>query len=610
MSSVPCSRHDIPETRPVRTHSPRSAARGLVAALAIACLTILGILAFPAAASAATFSVTSTADSGAGTLRDAVALANANPGQDTITFGLPAGSVIQLLSAVSITDGLTVDGSGTSGLVVTGQGGLGTFALLVMAPAIADQDFAVNDVIFDGTAATTPGWQGVAIATSFGIVNNLARSLDVTRITGRNIDGAGLSGPVLRDFAMQSGGSITITDSTFTDNVSSASTLNGGGAVSIRGTNGLVTVTGSTFTGNTARTGGAIYLEGNGGGVASLSVSSSTFTGNTANGAASIPAGDGEGGAIAANVVGDVTITGSTFSGNTASVDGGALAIGSLQTAASTVSIATSSFLGNHATTGGGGVWSSTTQGDVSVSSSTFAGNTLSTDPTDAPLGNSIRLSGTGNHGLSVLSSTFDEAAAAFSTWAIAVETTGTSPLTIAHSTIVGPGAVFMRTLVGTSSAVSHTILWSLGTADDALVALIPGLPGSNTVSVSWDLLSGTQQTFFAVGSGTQFSVSNFGLGALGNNGGATQTRLPTVGSPAHEGGDPTIVGAPATDQRGLSRIVQTIDIGAVEIQTAALAATGSPVALRLPLTGAVMILLGLLAVAYSRRRSGLTRSS
>jgi predicted outer membrane repeat protein len=587
------------------SHNQRLTTRGFVAGLTIAGLAVLGVVAFPMSASAATYSVTSPADAGAGSLRDAIATANASAGADTITFALPSNSVIELLSTVTITDALTIDGSGVPGLDITGRGGLGTYALLVAAPAIPDQDFSFNDLIFDGTAGSVPGWQGVAIDTSFGTLNNLARSLALMRITGKNIDSAGLQGPVLRDFAMQSGGPVTITDSTFTNNTSTAGALNGGGAVFIRGTNGPVTVTGSTFTNNSARSGGAIFFEGNGGGVATLSVVGSTFTGNTANGAASVPASDGEGGAIAANLIGGVTITGSTFSGNTASLDGGAIAIGSLQSASSQVSIATSSFLGNHATFGGGGFWTSTTQGDVSVSGSTFAGNTLSSDPADGALGNSIRLTGTGNHGLTVLSSTLDEAAAAFSTWAIAIETTGTSPVNITHSTIVGPGALTIRTLVGTSSVISHTILWSLGTADNALVALLYGLPGANTIAASWNLSSGTAQPFLAVGSGNQFSVSSFGLSALANNGGPTLTRLPAGSSPAHNTGDPAISGAPATDQRGSGfiRIVQTVDIGAVEIQTPTLAATGITVAPGLPLTGAVLILLGLFAVAYSRGR-------
>ena len=592
----------------MKSHAPRKTARGPLAALAIACLAVLGAVAFPAAASAATFSVTSTADTGPGSLRDAIALANTNAGQDTITFGLPADSVIQLSSAIIITEGVSVDGAGTPGLVVTGQGGFGLLTLLVASPLAIDQDYSFSDLIFDGTAASTPGWQGAAITTSFGSTSHVARSLALTRITGRNIDGGLFPGPVLSDNVMQTGGPVTITDSTFTNNVSGSSTLNGGGAVYIRGTSGLVTVTGSTFIGNTARTGGAIFIEGNAGGVPSLSVTSSTFVNNTANGAPTVPAADGEGGAIAADTVADVTISGSTFTGNSAANDGGALSIGMLQLATSAVSISTSSFLGNHARSGGGAFWSATTQGDISVTGSTFAGNTLSTNAVDAPLGNSIRLSGTGDHGLSIASSTLDEApGAAFSTWAIAVETTGASPLTIAHSTIVGPGAVAVRTLVGTSSSVTHSILWSLGTADDALVALVSGLPGSNTIATSWSLSSGTAQPYLAVGSGNQFSVSNFGLGALANNGGPTQTRLPAVGSPAHDSGDPAIVGAPATDQRGLTRVVQIIDIGAVEIQTVTLAATGTPVGLRVPLGGAVLILLGLLAVAVARRRFSAT---
>jgi hypothetical protein len=628
----------------VNSHNQRAIIRSFVAGLTVAGLAALGVVAFPMAASAATYSVTTTADSGVGSLREAIGFANANAGPDTITFALPANSVIELSSMLDITDGVTIDGSGVAGLNITGSGGLGTYVLLRVAPAIANQDFAFNDLIFDGAAGITPGWQGVAIGTSYGALNNLARSLALIRITGENINSAGFEGPVLNDFAMQPGGSVTITDSTFTNNTSTTGVLNGGGAVFIRGTDGPVTVTGSTFTNNTARSGGAIFLNGNGGGVATLSVVGSTFTGNTANGAVSP---DGGGGAIAANTIGDVTITGSTFSGNTASLNGGAVAIDSLQSASSQVSIATSSFLGNHATIGGGGFWSSTTQGDVSVSDSTFAGNTLSTVPADGPLGNSIRLTGTGDHGLSVVNSTLDEAAAAFSTWAIAIETTGTSPLDITHSTIVGPGAVNIRTLVGTSSVVAHTILWSLGSADDALVALLYGLPGTNTIAASWNLLSGTNQPYLAVGTGNQYSVSSFGLGALANNGGPTPTRLLADSSPAHNTGDPAIVGAPATDQRGsgFARVVETIDVGAVEIQTlavptpgtptptptptlpgtgtptppatgtpdptlsatgtstSALAATGITVAPLLILTGSVLILLGLVAVGYYSRR-------
>jgi uncharacterized repeat protein (TIGR01451 family) len=56
-------------------------------------------------------------------------------------------------------------------------------------------------------------------------------------------------------------------------------------------------------------------------------------------------------------------------------------------------------------------------------------------------------------------------------------------------------------------------------------------------------------------------------IGMLGDNGGPTQTIPLLPGSPAIDRGDNT--GVPATDQRGLPRIVNgTVDIGAFEVQT------------------------------------------
>ena len=77
--------------------------------IAIVCLG----LALPAApAEGATFTVTTTADSGPGSLRQAILDANGNPGADTIAFAIP-GSGVQTLdvsSALTITDPVTIDG--------------------------------------------------------------------------------------------------------------------------------------------------------------------------------------------------------------------------------------------------------------------------------------------------------------------------------------------------------------------------------------------------------------------------------------------------------------------------------------------------------------------
>ena len=57
-------------------------------------------------------------------------------------------------------------------------------------------------------------------------------------------------------------------------------------------------------------------------------------------------------------------------------------------------------------------------------------------------------------------------------------------------------------------------------------------------------------------------------LGALGFNGGPTQTMVPQTGSPALKHGSVALAAGILTDQRGLPRVVKgSIDIGSVEVQ-------------------------------------------
>src|SRR5438132_13693046 len=81
---------------------------------------VLTALAFAAAAlsasagAAQTFTVTNTNDSSAGSLRQAILDANANPGTDTIAFNIP-GSGVKTINPTSslplITDPLIIDGT-------------------------------------------------------------------------------------------------------------------------------------------------------------------------------------------------------------------------------------------------------------------------------------------------------------------------------------------------------------------------------------------------------------------------------------------------------------------------------------------------------------------
>ena len=61
------------------------------------------------------------------------------------------------------------------------------------------------------------------------------------------------------------------------------------------------------------------------------------------------------------------------------------------------------------------------------------------------------------------------------------------------------------------------------------------------------------------------------------NNGGLTETHLPSGGSVLINAGDPAIATPPATDQRSGARIIGTaIDIGAVEVVVAPTADVGA----------------------------------
>src|SRR5262245_45680879 len=69
-----------------------------------------------------TFLVTSTADSGDGSLRRAVAAANATPGADTIVFSPNVQGTIELTSGeLNVTDDVTIAGPGANNLRVSGD---------------------------------------------------------------------------------------------------------------------------------------------------------------------------------------------------------------------------------------------------------------------------------------------------------------------------------------------------------------------------------------------------------------------------------------------------------------------------------------------------------
>ena len=100
---------------------------------------LLAGLTFAASATqAATFAVTTTADSGKGSLRQAILDANASPGADTITFGIPGAGEQRIVLATelpAITDVVTISGYTQPG---------------ASANSLTDGFNAVIDVFVDG----------------------------------------------------------------------------------------------------------------------------------------------------------------------------------------------------------------------------------------------------------------------------------------------------------------------------------------------------------------------------------------------------------------------------------------------------------------------------
>ena len=230
----------------------------------------------PQLASAATFTVTKTADTNDGlcnadcSLREAVIAANSVGSDDTIDFA-PAltGQTITLVAAfgdilIVNAGSLSITGPGANKLTINGGAG-------------ANRIFTANAATFSLSGVTLTGGNGGSVFLS-----------------------PGLGGAVL-----VAGGTAQFNGVHFTNNTGATV----GGAVFITGgTNHLVT--NSAFSTNSAANVGALHIEGS----APLTVTNSTFSGNTT---------PGIGGALGAIIGSVLTTRNVTIAGNTAASGGG-----------------------------------------------------------------------------------------------------------------------------------------------------------------------------------------------------------------------------------------------------------------------------------------------
>jgi predicted outer membrane repeat protein len=282
-------------------------------------------------------------------LRDAVTYANANAGT---TISVPAGTYTLTSGELALSADMTITGAGASSTFVQHQGntsfrivhqtaGTATITGLTLRYGFAGGGSNGGAVYAAGTALTLNsstisnsgadfGGGGIYVNSGTTVTLNDCTVSNNQQQTGSSTDGGGgirnngtlnvnrstfggnstakNGGAIYNNY--QSGGAVTITNSTFSSNTSSGT---GGGAIAQQG-NGTMTITSSTFSSNTSTgSGGALYNT-NG-----VTIANSTFSGNRANGGA------GNGGGAIYNAGGG-TITNSTFSGNTApNGSGGAL---------------------------------------------------------------------------------------------------------------------------------------------------------------------------------------------------------------------------------------------------------------------------------------------
>jgi hypothetical protein len=238
------------------------------------CVVVAG-MSLPAYAAAATLTVTDcSGQTGPGRIGTVIGSATAG---DTITFSC-SGS-IPISSTLTISQNLTLDGSGQS---VTLDGGNSVGVLLVNSGV----SFALNALTIahglgngpGGGLANNGGTVSITNSTfsdnpTVGLANN-GGTVTINNSTFSSNAGAGAGG------LANNGGTVTINNSTFSDNVASGLLRPGAGLANNGGT---VTINNSTFANNRAlhpEPGGGLF---NGFGTV-MSISNSTVVGNSTRG--------------------------------------------------------------------------------------------------------------------------------------------------------------------------------------------------------------------------------------------------------------------------------------------------------------------------------------
>ncbi len=511
---------------------PRWICRLLGCALALPML-------LPAAASAATFNVTTDSDSSSGTclpasctLRQAIAAVNAGGGGDTIN--VPAGLYTLTSGELQLQKSVTIDGAGPAATVVEGDALSRVFNVEV--GVIAN---IAGLAVENGRVAGTSSPQ----AHGGGILNAGTLSLSNVVVRGNAVVPANNTGLIPEGGGIFNSGTLHVSNTTIVGN--HANTLPEGGipgGAGLANENGKVDLTDSVLSGNVTSgnsgipEAGGLYSTATTAHGASVTLTRVLVDGNRAIDTAT--GGIPEAAGISASAT-DLTIVDSTVRGNRAV--GGAIAdaggIFALPQGSFTLerSLVANNVAESSVFADGGGLYMDGEATDLQkIVNTTIAAN-RATSPT-------------GNDGAGIFHS-------------------GGARLDVLSSTISGNVAS------GSGASDQGGNLWDSGSGGsvlslrDSIVSGGAGASGfencfgSGVQSAGHNIDSLDQCNFHAAGDKVK---TNPLLAALADNGGPTETLALNPGSPAIDAGDAACA---ATDQRGVTRPQgPACDIGAFEL--------------------------------------------
>jgi hypothetical protein len=456
----------------------------------------------------------------------APALADVSKPTTTVGDGTPASCTSAALQTAATAGGVIVFNCGTAPTTIKVSSTI-TFK---------------KETVLDGGGLITLSGGAAARILYFDSAYNLKTPrLTVQRLTFRDgnspaggDDTAVGGGAIYRD-----GGSLTVIDCTFIDNhaPSPGQDIAGGAIYGFGG--GDIVISGSTFTGNSASNGGAVgSLNGD------VTLINSVFTNNAATGTKGNPGSGGCGGAIYMDGADELT------------------------------SLCGVKITKNQAGAIGGGFFrvSNDLSGTFSMERTTVDSNSVT--PTDSGNAGGLYLQGLA---MTVKETTISRNKA-FYNGGIWIHTSKVemTNVTIAENVAFGSnGGGLWLSATPTGTLLNCTIANNHSTAKDQIAGAIfgAGLALKNTVVAGNTAMwtpgcnathgSGTSNLQWPAGAlcTTSPLVVDPLLGALGANGGETETMLPGATSPAKGIG----TGCPATDQRGGKRS-EPCTAGAVEI--------------------------------------------